>query len=99
VYDPTTGFWRVRGSTIGLVTTQFGGAGWHAAPGDYDGDGVTEVGLFAPGPKTWTSGLVQATHAAVTIPTTPAFDAAVATGDWVPAPGDYDGDAITDDAD
>ena len=30
------------------------------------------------------------------IPTTPAFDAAVATGDWVPAPGDYDGDAVTD---
>ena len=96
MYDPTTGLWSVRGSTIGLVAAQFGGLGWRAAPGDYDGDGVTDLALFAPGSKTWTFGPVQAIQTAVTIPTTPDFDAAVASGDWVPAPADYDGDAKTD---
>jgi hypothetical protein len=58
-------------------------------PGDYDGDGVTDVAVFAPGPGVWyvkPSSLPS--HAVLTMQWG-------TTGD-IPAQGDYDGDGKTD---
>lgn len=96
VYHPTNGTWSVRGAVAGLVSGTFGGIGWQAVPGDWDGDGVTDLGLFATGSKVWWYATLQHIQSAVQIPTTPAFDTAVASGVWQPAPGDYDGDGVTD---
>jgi hypothetical protein len=96
VYEPTDGTWSVRGSQVGLVSGTFGGLGWQAVPGDWDGDGVTDPGLFAVGSKLWWYAPLAHIASAVQIATTQAFDLAVASGTWVPAPGDYDGDGVTD---
>ena len=96
IYHPTDGTWSVRGSQVGLVSGTFGGSGWTAVPGDWDGDGVTDLGLFAAGSKVWWFATLEHIPSATQIATTLAFDAAVASGEWQPAPGDYDDDGVTD---
>ncbi len=67
-------------------------AGDIPTPGDYDGDGVTDISYYHPADGTWTivtssSGFNYATALHVNI-------GAVSTD--IPVPGDYDGDGKTD---
>ena len=57
-------------------------------PGDYDGDGITDLAVFRPTTGTWF--IVPSSH--------PATPLNVVFGGWgdVPVPGDYDGDGKTD---
>lgn len=65
-------------------------AGDVAAPGDYDGDGTTDLAVFRPAAATW---IIQLSSGSVKV---------VSMGDPaqgdVAIPGDYDGDGITDPA-
>ncbi len=95
------GSWLIRMSGDGTQrSVSFGLAGDVALPGDYDGDGRDDVAVFRPPPDPAASG--------GTDPTTNAqwffersSDGELAVipfgiaGD-LPAPGDYDGDGITD---
>src|SRR6185436_12315395 len=48
-YHPTTGNWSWLTSGSGYATSltkSWGGTGYTAAPGDYDGDGRTDLGIY-----------------------------------------------------
>jgi ABC-type tungstate transport system permease subunit len=54
VFRPSTGTWYVRYSATGTSTALvWGGAGDIAVPGDYDGDGKTDIAVFRPSTGTW----------------------------------------------
>lgn len=60
--------WSVRGSTIGLATAQFGGVGWRAAPGDYDGDGIVDPAAYRRANGVWRY-LASSTGTKISLPT------------------------------
>jgi len=82
VFRPSTGTWHIRG--IGAVS--WGGAGDVPVPGDYDGDGVTDVAVFRPSNFTWY--IRYATGGSASFVWGSPID--------IPVAGDYDGDGRTD---
>jgi len=96
VWRPTTGTWWIKDSTTGLYTTnQFGGSTDMAAPGDFDGDGLTDFSLYRPntpsaGNATW---FIQPNSQAST-PNYSSLQFGLNTD--VPVPADYDGDGRAD---
>jgi murein DD-endopeptidase MepM/ murein hydrolase activator NlpD len=97
-YDGSALVWYVRPSssipgsapTIGLpsVTMPATIPANISAPGDYDGDGKTDLAVYRPENGQW---IVKASGG-VSIPDTTFGD----PSDGVPVPGDYDGDGRTD---
>ncbi len=88
IWRPSNGMWFVLAGTNGSPTaTQWGGTGDIPVPGDYDGDGKTDIAVFRPSTGSWyiVSSLTGAGHAQTW----------GASGD-IPVPGDYDGDGKTD---
>ena len=52
MFRPSTGAWYIRGSSISATYTWGGGADI-PVPGDYDGDGRTDVAVFRPSTGAW----------------------------------------------
>ena len=53
VYRPSEGNWYCERSTAGFSGTHFGEAADIPAPGDFDGDGRSDVSVFRPSTGTW----------------------------------------------
>jgi hypothetical protein len=102
VYRPSSGTWHIIQSSNGTVrAVQWGAprapgdpAGDIPVPGDYDGDGKTDIAVYRPSTGVWfiiqsSNGAVRAQQwGAPRAPGDPAGD--------IPVPGDYDGDGKTD---
>ena len=65
----------------------WGGGADVPVPGDYDGDGITDVAIFRPSTGSWFI-VKSATATGVSL--------TWGGGGDVPVPGDYDGDGKTD---
>jgi hypothetical protein len=91
LYREASGGWEIRNLLSNYATTQFlGGAGYQAVPGDYTGDGITEMGAYRPASGSWYAQQVGDESAQ-----------AIEMNQWAGAeyvgvPGDYDGDGKTD---
>lgn len=83
------GTWYVAKSGGGSSQLGWGGAGDVPVPGDYDGDGVTDLAIYRPSNRTW---YVSLSHGGTLTKTW----VASLTANDVPVPGDYDGDGKTD---
>lgn len=86
-YERDWGLWRIR-SPNGSTRTHFlGDAASTPVPGDYDGDGITDVAVFKQSIGRWTvlqsSTITEETYT-------------LGDPDSVPVQADYDGDGITD---
>ena len=71
-----------RGSSSGGITVAWGTSGDIPVPGDYDGNGTTDVAVFRPSTGTWF------VRNGITV--------AWGTSGDIPVPGDYDGNGTTD---
>jgi hypothetical protein len=98
VWQATYGMWYLLNSADGMVFTSQALVQWGEVaakdvptPGDYDGDGRTDLAVWRPSLATW-----------FVLKSSEGYDAqrnvALAWGesDDVPVPGDYDGDGRTD---
>ena len=84
--DPS--FWYIlRSSDNMFQAIQFGADSDVIVPGDYNGDGTTDVGIYRPATNTWFTSTNPATNYG-------AFQWGV-PGD-IPVPGQYDADTTTD---
>jgi len=83
VFRPDNGVWYVQDSVGGpVMQTSWGQAGDIPVPGDYNGDGKTELAVFRPSSGLW---LIQGMPAV-----------SYGWAGSVPVPGDYNGDGKTD---
>jgi hypothetical protein len=100
VYDTLTGDWQVIGSSAGAFgIDSFGGPGFVPAPGDYDGNGSTNIGIYKIATSEFFVGPsgARAAREAIAPPMEPSSaEADVDPAQLVPAPADYDGDGRTD---
>lgn len=87
VYRPSEGNWLTRGAGGNNTIQQWGTAGDQIVPGDYDGDGKTDIGVFRPSEGNWY--IVRSSDGTILLRNWGQ------TGD-VPVPGDYDADGKTD---
>lgn len=85
VFRPSSGTWYLNKSAAGFSAIQFGSAGDRITPGDYDGDGLIDIGVFRDG--VWFT-LRSSDNAFV-------YTQFGQAGD-VPVPADYDGDGRAD---
>jgi hypothetical protein len=87
-FTPATGIWDILETTGGNSTFQFGQNGDIVTPGDYTGDGLTDVSVYRT--NTWFYATSQASPGTniATVPWGTAGD--------VPVPADYDRDGKTD---
>ena len=53
VFRPSDGVWFIVGTTSGAHVISWGTTGDLPVPGDYDGDGMTDVAVFRPSDANW----------------------------------------------
>ncbi|MCX6993378.1 MAG: hypothetical protein NT011_09595 [Kiritimatiellaeota bacterium] len=91
LYREASGMWEIRNLLSNYASTRFlGGAGYQAVPGDYTGDGITEMGAYRPASGSWYAQQVDEESARVI------EMQQWAGAEYVGMPGDYDGDGKTD---
>lgn len=107
VFRPSDGMWHIRNSGTGFATNtsrQFGLPGDVPVPRDFDGDGVMDIAVYRPDTGAWH---VLRSSTGFTSIKTFALDAredpksvtfGLGTRTDLPAPGDFDGDGVTDPA-
>lgn len=93
-------FWTLRSSDSGVTAVQWGLDGDNIVPGDYDGDGVSDLAIARAGASNYSWWVLSGADFATVIHEGVPFGngQAFLTGgdnDWL-APGDYDGDGATD---
>src|SRR5690606_26985475 len=79
--------WNAQLSGGGTMTKVLGQAGDKLVPGDYDGDGKTDVAVYRPANGSWYK-IYSSNDQMVSVVFGVATD--------VPVPGDYDGDGSED---
>ncbi len=84
VYRPSSGTWFLQRSQSGFTSVQFGLSTDKIVPGDYDGDGKTDIAVYRGG--TW---FLQRSTAGFT-------SIQFGLPDDIPVPADFDGDCKTD---
>jgi hypothetical protein len=89
-FNSTTGNWNVLNSAGGTNTLLFGLSGDIITPGDYTGDGQTDVSTYRPSSNTWFYSTSQ------TSPQTSVTYVPFGIAGDVPVPNDYDKDGKTD---
>jgi len=92
VYSPSTQRWFIRslaGQTLAW-NLQWGFAGGIPSSGDFNGNGRSDLAIYNPGNAMW---YVRTLAGAVIMN---GFQAGIQSGSSIPAPGDYDGDGVTD---
>ncbi len=91
-FDPGTGTWYLRNSSSAgapdFTPFAYGGAGWQAVTGDWNGDGFDTVGVVDPSTATWYLRNTNSSGA----PDIAAF--AYGVKGWIPVVGDWDGDGV-----
>jgi len=91
VYREDSGEWAIRNLQSGYATNIiFGGAGYYPVPGDYFGDGITDLGIYRPFSGSWYAWQVGAASVQGI-----EMQRWAGTG-YVGVPGDYDGDGLID---
>ena len=88
----SNGDWAILKSSSNFTSSlvkSWGGAGYTAAPGDYDGDGIQDLGLYRESTGDWLV-LKSSTNF------TTSFSINWGGAGYKPEPGDYDGDGKTD---
>jgi len=89
VWRPSTGeWWIIQSSNGGLLSERFGREGDIPVPGDYDGDGKTDIAVWRPSTGSWL--IIPSSN-----PTTQIVVPWGTNGD-IPVLGDYDHDGKTD---
>jgi hypothetical protein len=92
VFDPRNGTWYLRnGNSPGSPDAgafTYGGVGWMPVVGDWNGDGVTTIGVVDPN-GTW----YLKDSNGVGAPNIAPF--AYGSGSWIPIVGDWDGNGTT----
>lgn len=78
--------WQINRSSLGPMYVSWGLSDDRPVPGDYDGDGKTDIAVFRPSTATWY--LLRSTAGPSIFPFGLATDSL--------APADYDGDGKTD---
>jgi len=95
VYDPQASRFHLRDSSIFGADTYDpfvygpGNAGWQTLMGDWDGDGIDTVGLYAPSSSTFFLNNANATRNADVV-----FGYGPGGLGWIPLVGDWNGDGI-----
>lgn len=89
-FTPSTGIWSVLNSAGGTNSLTFGQLGDTITPGDYTGDGQTDVSTYRSTTNTWFYSTSQ------TSPQTNVTYVPWGVAGDVPVPGDYDRDGISD---
>lgn len=89
------GTWQVRLSSAGYLKINsislLGGTGFLAAPGDYDGDKLTDPGVYRQQTGNWQLMFSSGNYVIIPI-------SGFGGPGWLPASADYDGDRKTDPA-
>jgi hypothetical protein len=80
-------WWIVPSSGAPAYGVGWGGAGFTPVPGDYDGDGKTDVAIYEAGTGMWW--IVPSLGAS-------AYGVGWGGAGFTPVPGDYDGDGKAD---
>jgi hypothetical protein len=87
VFQPSSGNWNLRQSTLGQTNQPFGWSATVPVPADYDGDAVTDLAVYHPASGNWYIQESATGNVRVEM---------LGRSDAVPVPGDYDADGITD---
>jgi hypothetical protein len=87
VFRPTTGFWHVLRSQLGLSSTAFGTSTDRVASADFDGDGKTDIAVFRPADGFWHR--INSSNGSIT-------SVPFGSSNDLPVPADYDGDGKAD---
>ncbi len=91
VFRPTGGVWFIQQSTDGSVVANWGLAGDHLTPADFDGDGKTDIAVWREGAQSTFFILESATNAV-------RIEEFGTVGDTPIVVGDFDGDGSADPA-
>ena len=97
VYQESSGLWSITNLFSGYTSNVvFGGRGYTPVPGDYDGNGISELGALRYASGYWYVRRINEQQLTLFGGSYWAGPESVAAGGFVPEAHDYDGDGKTD---